>query len=271
MTTDNAAFFFKPYDTETAGFLLDVCEEITAKSPSGPAEFRRWWADRAVERAMTGETVAIRYLTMLALAKAHTVLDQYRKWEDSRISQIEVNTGKNGDGTDGGSAGQNTGTEGTGTGGCGAGPWGTGTGAGTGTGVGTGAGTGTGVGPGWSGGTSTGGQGGKRGPAVQGSLFVIKLADLGHHLPAWMKEERVEADRLATHSKTLSSQARAKRDLVADMKMAEAALPQLEDLAQKHRTETTVRGLLTAAGVDAEEMGLTDRVVTWMDDKIRAA
>jgi hypothetical protein len=268
---DNAPHFFDRYPPDTAHWLAGICDEASAKAGDSPYEFRKIMCELIVMKLRDGITHAFRVAQQIIVANAPAakhIEQQYLKYDQARSAVIETgpdtadgptSTTSTQDGTPDqkapGADGQDT-----------TGPSNPGCGAGT-----TGdTGPTVTVAGGCGGSTSTGGEP-NTGIGNQGTLFIVTYSDFRASVPARRKKARTEHRRLYDVQSDAARQMRVQQDEMDFLDRVEAADPVIEDLINKHRTETSIAGVLRAAGHTPEELGLTKETVTWLDTQLKAA
>ncbi|MFJ3213513.1 hypothetical protein [Streptomyces flaveolus] len=267
---DNAPFFFDRYPPDTARWLADICDEANAKAGDSSYEFRRTLSELIVMNLRDGITHAFRVAEQVIVANAPGIKyaeQGYLKLDQARSAEIQT-----GPGTTEGPTGttdarddtpdQNTSGEddqkGTGT-------------NDSGPGAGTTPNTGTHV-------TLTGGCGGGRttqddrntGIGHQGTLFIIHWSNFRVSIPTRRKKAQTEHRRLYDIKADAARQMRVQTDELDFLAQAEKAGPALEDLINTYRNETSIAGVLRAAGRTPEDLGLTADTVTWLDTQLKA-
>ncbi|MGA4953726.1 hypothetical protein [Streptomyces lydicamycinicus] len=273
-------FFNKHFSPPTAQWVADLCDEVLDKGPGeSSAEWRRIFFELLDNRLLSGETDAFSYIhiSMIRGVKLDWVMQQHAEYDAARSAEILTGTSTDGgSGASRGSASEGDGAKATGeektagqghdTPGCSGGsPGGTTVVAGPG-GCGTGGQT-------TSGGTvQKGGDtaGTVSGPGNQGTLFVIQIADLKASMPHKYTQSREKIGHLTSESKRYARLVKAEQSFYAQLELVDRALPALEDLGQQHRTQSTVAGILRAAGKSPEDMGLTPKAVHWIDQQLEA-
>ncbi|GHI10420.1 hypothetical protein AQI88_38775 [Streptomyces cellostaticus] len=267
---DNAPFFFDRYPPDTAHWLAGICDEANAKAGDSSYEFRKIMCELISMNLRNGVTHAFRVAEQMIVANAPAAKyleQQYLKYDQARSAVIET-----GPDTSDGSAG----TTGTPDGTPGQKVPGTDVQDTKGTsdpepGAGTAGKTGPSV-------TVTGGCGGGRiaqddqntGIGHQGTLFIVHWSDFRASIPARRKKAQTEHRRLYDIQSDVARQIRVQHDELDFLDRAEAADPVLEDLINTHRTETSIAGVLRAAGRAPEDLGLTKDTVTWLDTQLKA-
>ncbi|WP_369198720.1 hypothetical protein [Streptomyces djakartensis] len=126
--------------------------------------------------------------------------------------------------------------------------------------------------------TVTGGCGGGRtakddqntGIGHQGTLFVIHWSNFRVSIPTRRKKAQTEHRRLYDMQADAARQMRVQTDELDFLARAEKAGPVLEDLINTHRNETSIAGVLRAAGRTPEDLGLTKDTVAWLDTQLKA-
>ncbi|MER6442192.1 hypothetical protein ABT275_38545 [Streptomyces sp. NPDC001185] len=269
---DNAAFFFDRYPPETARWLAEICDEATAKAGDSSIEFRRVLCDLINMGLRDGVPDAFRAAGQIIVANAPGVkyIEQnYLKLDQSRAAVIETgprSSGPTGEAESGSDAPDQKvpgkdGQEG------GGGKTRSGPGCGTG----ATAGTGTAV-------TVIGGAGGRTkendkdiGIGHQGTLFIVQWSDYRASVPARIKKAQTEHRRLYGIKSDAGRQMRVQADELDFLNRLVKADALLEDLINTHRAETSIAGVLRAAGRTPEELGLTEKTVLWLDRQLKAA
>ncbi|MFK4071882.1 hypothetical protein [Streptomyces sp. NPDC029674] len=280
-TGDNAPFFFARYPPDTAHWLASVCDEANAKAGENSYEFRKALCElivmsvrdglphalRAVEQLITPNNSSIKHLE-----ERYALLDQARSavietGSSGSATQTE-NPGAPDPATAGGpeqrggqeSDGQSAGAEG-----------GSATSGPTSPGAGTTAGTGTTVTiAGGCGGRATTGQGPTTGIGHQGTLFYVHYSEFRATIPTRRTKARNENKRLIDVRATAERQIAATDRELELLDLVEAADAVLEDLISTHRSESSIAGVLRAAGATSQSLGLTDDAVTWLDTQLKA-
>ncbi|MEU9546210.1 hypothetical protein [Streptomyces mirabilis] len=266
---DNAPFFFDRYPPETAHWLAGICDEANAKAGDSPYEFRRVMCDLIFMYMRDGIIHAFRVGEQIIVPNApgaKHIEQQYLKYDQARSAVIETGAATAGgaasttgtqDGTPDQKAPSDDGQDGTRP-------------SGPGCGAGTTAGTGTTV-------TVTGGRSGSTtqndkdtGIGHQGTLFIVQYADYRASVPARRKKAQTEHRRLYDVQSDAARQMRVQLDELDFLDRVEAADPTLEDLINTHRTETSIAGVLRAAGRTPEDLGLTQETVIWLDRQLKA-
>ncbi|GAA4340816.1 hypothetical protein GCM10023086_76630 [Streptomyces venetus] len=267
---DNAPFFFDRYPPDTAHWLAGICDEANEKAGDSPYEFRKTMCELIVMNLRDGITHAFRVAEQIIVpnAPAAKYLEvQYLKYDQARSAVIETgpdttegHTGTTGarDGTTDQKAPGVEGQDRTGT-------------SDPGPGAGTTGNTGPDV-------TVTGGCGGGRttkddqntGTGHQGTLFIVHWSNFRASIPARRKKAQTEHRRLYDIQADAARQMRIQGDELDFLDRAEAADPVLEDLINTHRSETSIAGVLRAAGRAPEDLGLTKDTVTWLDTQLKA-
>ncbi|MFE4698722.1 hypothetical protein ACFRIC_16810 [Streptomyces sp. NPDC056738] len=274
---DNAPFYFDRYPPETAHWLAEICDDATVKAGDSPTEFRKVMCERIKMGIRDGVIHAFRAADQIIAANApgaKHIEQQYLKYDQARAAVIETGPqAKPGPTTTAGPKTDDPGQPASGTEGQhgrdGKTPSGPGCGAGTMAGAGTavtfiegsgrkttenGKGTGTGTGTGH-----------------QGTLFIVQYADYRASIPARRKKAQTEQRRLYDVQSDAARQMRVHEDELAFLDRLEAADPVLEDLINTHRAETSIAGVLSAAGRTPEDLGLTKETVAWLDRQLKAA
>jgi hypothetical protein len=276
-TGDNPQFFFNKFNADTARWLADLCDDVAAKGPATSAEWRRLFRDRLQDRLLSGESDAFHWVGLALANELKWTEKQYAKYDQARSAVIETGTGRDGStppapglGTpDNTTAGQNIHV-----GGESPGITTTGTASDTaGTGAGPGVGTGTTItaGTGCGGGRITGQEtGGNTGIGHQGTLFVVRYSRFRLGFQDRRTKAKTEHKRLISVGTQVKRQTQAQKEILEDLDLIEKADALLEDLANKHRTEDTVSGILRSAGMTPTDLGLTDRAVAWLDTQLKA-
>lgn len=273
----NPHLFFNRFSGDMPQWLADICDEVAAKGPQTSVEWRRLFCDLLDTKLYAGESNAFHFVHLSIRSTLEWAEKAHDAYDEARCKEI-VTGGEEQRGGQGAQAGANGGG-GTGTGGVSTGTGSETTGNGTPTEGGSGSGTG-GTGAGVTGGGCSGGwgQGTTQGPGTnvvtgtgtQGTLFVVRISQFRAALPNRRKRERQEFTRLNTEKTKIFRRTKAQKDLLDDIDLVSDALPALEDLAQKHRTKETATGVLEAAGMAPEDIGLTDRAVAWLDGELKA-
>ncbi|CAM5651215.1 hypothetical protein [Streptomyces griseorubiginosus] len=264
---DNAPFFFDRYPPDTAHWLAGICDQASAKTGDSPYEFRKIMGELILMNLRDGIghafRVAEQYLAPNAPAGKY-LEQQYQKYDQARSAVIvtgpdttdaETGTGDAQDSTPGptppgtddqdttgtsspGPATGKAGTTVTVTGGCGTGR------------------------------TTQDDQ--NTGIGHQGTLFIVHWSDFRASIPARRTKARTEHRRLYDIQSDASRQMRVQQDELDFLDRAEAADAVLEDLINTYRTETSIAGVLRAAGRSPEDLGLTTDTVTWLDTQLKA-
>jgi hypothetical protein len=273
-TGDNAPYFFDRYPPDTAHWLAGICDEATAKAGDNPYDFRKIMCELVVMNLRDGLTHALRVAEQLIVANnpgAKYIEERYLKYDQARAAVIETGpTSVTGTGEPGKTdTPQNTTPEAAGHDSQGPSPT-----NGTTPEAGTKAGTGATI-------TITGGCGtgantraedsGNTGIGHQGTLFIVHYSQFRTTIPARRKKASTENKRLTHVRVTADRQIAANDDEMAFLDRIEAADPALEDLISTHRSEVTIAGVLRAASRTAEDLGLTEDTVTWLDAQLKAA
>ncbi|MFG2794022.1 hypothetical protein [Streptomyces sp. NPDC048419] len=267
---DNAPFFFDRYPPDTAHWLAGIGDEASAKAGDSAYEFRKVMGELILMNQREGIDHAFRvaehYFAPNAPAGKH-IEQQYLKYDQARCAVIQTGpdtteSAMDTTGTPDGTPGQKaSGEEGRDTTGTGSPEPGTGR-------------TGT-KGPTV---TVTGGCGGGRaqgddqntGIGRQGTLFIVHWSDYRASVPARRKKAQTEHRRLYDVQSDAARQMRVQQDEMDFLDRVEAADAVLEDLINTHRTETSIAGVLRAAGRTPEDLGLTTDTVTWLDTQLKA-
>lgn len=281
-TGDNAAFFFDRFPSGAARWLAGLCDEANAKVADGSSfEFRRIVCDLLTMSVRDGIPHALSTLEHLIAPPNPSIKyieERYWKYDQARSAVIDTSTGQGGSTgqtTGAGTADGTTGTEPPTTGGTApgdtTGP--TPTGASTTT-VGGGKTGGTGtttVGPGCGGGWSTGpGTADNTGIGEQGTLFIVHWGEFRASVPARRKKYRAENKRLIDVRRAADRQIAANDEIDAILDRVEKADEVLENLIGMHRNESSLSGVLRAAGKTPADLGLTDSAVAWLDSELKA-
>ncbi|MFE8926424.1 hypothetical protein [Streptomyces rochei] len=267
---DNAPFFFDRYPSDTAHWLAGIGDEANAKAGDNSYDFRRTLSELIVMNLRDGIPHAFQVADQVIVANAPGIKyleQQYLKLDQARSAEIQTGP----DTTQGptGTADTRGGTPDQSTSGAGD-QKGTGT-SDSGPGAGTTSNTGPHV-------TLTGGCGGVRttqddsntGIGHQGTLFIIHWSNFRVSIPARRKKAQTEHRRLYDIQADAARQMRVQTDELDFLARAEKAGPALEDLINTYRSETTIAGVLRAAGRAPEDLGLTKDTVTWLDTQLKA-
>ncbi|MER7983414.1 hypothetical protein [Streptomyces sp. NPDC095817] len=270
----NAPLFFDRYPPETAYWLAEICDEAVLKAGDSSTEFRKVVSD-AIKREMRGGVVdALRAADDIIAANAPGVKyieQQYLKLDQARAAEI-----KTGLQATGGSSGPTGTTKPAGEtrdqnapGSDSEDGHGGKTAAGPGCGPGAMTGPGTAV-------TVIEGASGKKpdankGTGHQGTLFMIVYADYRASVPALRKRAQTEHRRLYGVTSEATRQMRIHADELDFLDRLDKADEVLENLISTHRTETSIAGVLRAAGQTPDELGLTAETVLWLDRQLKAA
>ncbi|MEU9157804.1 hypothetical protein AB0D59_46570 [Streptomyces sp. NPDC048417] len=268
---DNAPHFFDRYPSETAHWLAGICDEATAKAGDSPYDFRKFMCELIVMNLRDGIIHAFRVAEQLIVANspgAKYIEERYLKYDQARAAVIETGpTSVTATGEPDKTDTPQTTTAGTddaqgpnGTSGTAPGP---GAKAGTGVTIGVAGGCGTGV--------ATGAEDtGNTGIGHQGSLFIVHYSQFRTTISARRTKASTENKRLTQVRVDARRQIAANNDELAFLDRIEAADPVLEDLISTHRKETSIVGVLRAAGRTPEDLGLTPDTVTWLDTQLKA-
>jgi hypothetical protein len=261
------SFFNKYFAPDTAQWLTELCDEVLAKAPGdSPQEWNNIFFDLLYDQVMLGDANAW-HLVRTSLQKGVSVKwvrDQHIHFDTARAA--EILTGAQAgpiDGsmppvpTDGSTTAAGTGP--TAVDSSGGGPETLDTGAGSQS-TGTGRGGGTVV-----------VSGGKTGIGTQGTLFVIEIQHFQASLPQYYREARKRLDHNVDQAKTFTRRAAAEKRFIRQLEAFEAALPDVVDLAHKHRTARNLTDLLRATGLTAADFRLTDDDVRWFDSELKKA
>lgn len=259
----NAHIFFNRFNSDTAQWLADFCDDVAAKGPQTSVEWRRIANDLLIMKLMAGEEHAIHVARQFWQSSWAWAERQHAAYDEARCTQIVTGTTTS-DTDSSGTAAKGEGTSaGTAPATSGQNPTTVVCGPGTGD---------VPAQPGCQGGAA--GHGGTEGKTIgtgtQGSLFVVRAANLLANLPTWRERHRAEYKRMAKASKSLQRQAKAEELLLEDIDLVMKAGRAIEDLANKHRAEDTLRGVLRAAGIEARDLGLSDTAVEWFDAQLKA-
>lgn len=268
---DNAAFYFDRYPHDTAQWLAALGDEANAKAGDSSYDFRKILCELVNMSLHDGITHAFRAADQLIAPNNPGIKyleQQYGKFDQARAAIIDTTTGQ-------GSTDQTDTPDGTHTGTT---P-GTGEQTTTGTNATSGAGSsagsaGTGTTVTLTGGCGTGnttGSGQNTGIGQQGTLFIVHYSEFRASIPARRKKAKTEIKRLTELRVEVGRKISISTDDVTFLDRVEAADPVLEDLISTHRSETSIAGVLRAAGRTPEDLGLTTDVVAWLDTQIKAA
>ncbi|MFI9772468.1 hypothetical protein ACIHJG_37300 [Streptomyces sp. NPDC052415] len=270
---DNAPFFFDRYPPDTAHWLAGICDEASGKAGDDSYEFRKIVCGLTCMHLHNGDVHALRVAEQIIVANApgaKHIETQYLRYDQARSAVITAGP----DATEGpaGTAGikddasdQKTGERG---GRDANGPTAPGSGGGSGSGK---AGTGTAVVTGGCGGGIATGGSENTGIGNQGTLFIVHWSEFRASVPARRKKAQTEHRRLYDVQADATRQMRVQQDELDFLDRVEAADPVLEDLINTHRTETTIAGVLRAAELAPEDLGLTKETVAWLDTQLKAA
>ncbi|MFF3699052.1 hypothetical protein [Streptomyces sp. NPDC002221] len=274
---DNAHFFFKKIRPDLVEYLVEICDEVLAKGPGPDAEWDRLFSDSLERRIFGGEVEALeldRYLRRPAVERARK---DFTDFDLNRALKIVTNDDKkaaNGNGTDQTSRTDSDTPGGTNNGGASGTDDATGTGdqkGGASSDKGKDGGQGGGCSGGWGGGVQGPASGPGAGVGEQGSLFVIQVAHTLASVDARGKAARQEFQRLNRGAAQMTRQAKVQKNISDHCDLLKAAARDMEDLSQKHRTQRTFTGVLMAAGLSPEDLGLTAEAVKYFDDINKAA
>ncbi|MEV0992651.1 MULTISPECIES: hypothetical protein [unclassified Streptomyces] len=260
----NPEFFFKSKifaNPVNARYWADICDDVYAKGPATDSDAWKLALDMVQERAYTGEADA---WGLLRAAMRHAAGNMPREWaayDEDRSATFETEEAKEGGAGDGEPDQPDPTSDGGRTG------------------------------PASGGGKVTGPQqppvkiGGKCGGVVQvkgpgrielgtgsqGTLFTITYASFRSSLPHKLKAAKSESHR-RHEQKYKTDRLCAEQDgLVKHIESFIQAADVIQDLANVHRLENSVSGVLRAAGKTAADVGLTQEAVNWADGQMRAA
>ncbi|MFF5435146.1 hypothetical protein ACFY5K_34685 [Streptomyces griseofuscus] len=276
---DNAPFFFDRYPAETAQWLAEIGDEANDKAGDNAYEFRKISCDlfkMALRDGVTHAFIVADHFIAPNSPAAKYLEERYGRYDAARSAVIMTGTGT-------GPATTQTNTEAPGTAATGTqtseGKDGqdadttaaTGT-AGTTTATDNGA-TITVTGCGGGAATTQGGHtAGNTGIGQQGTLFVIYYSEWRATIPTRRSTVKAENRRLINVAKGTRRQIELNENELKFLDLAEAAdAAGLEDLVNTHRNETSIAGVLRAAGMTPQELGLTNEAVTWMDTQLKVA
>ncbi|MET9373949.1 hypothetical protein ABZX98_07340 [Streptomyces sp. NPDC002992] len=290
---ENAHFFFNRLSPAGAEWFADLCDEAAAKGPSNAYEFRRLICDLEYRALCDGVSHAMEVAQHFVSPNtpfAKWAEAEYEKYDKARATIIETGPSTAQTGAENGPPGNRWGASSIGdsrgadehaSGGVTGivqtdergndGDTATSTAGGDSPFKGPGCG---GVGSG-SITVTAGGPDGKtpsdRGIGHQGTLFTIRYAQFRLTFPDARTQAKAEHKRLIRNRTEANRLVLAQQQLIEDMDLVAAADQAIENLANKHRDQDSVAGMLRAAGKRPEDLGLTERAVTWLDTQIKHA
>ncbi|MFE3584144.1 hypothetical protein [Streptomyces vinaceus] len=258
----NPEFFFKAKifaNPVNARYWADLCDDVYAKGPATDSDAWKLSLDMLQERAYLGEADAWALLRAGFRQAAGNMPKDWAAYDEYRSATFETDEVKNG-GVDGSEPGQ-------------AGPPSEGSTTGPASGgektagpqppVKTGGGCG-GVlrveGPGRI----------ETGTGSQGTLFTITLASFRSSLPQRHKAAKEEGNRRNQQKYRADRLCLEQDGLIEQIESVMQAVDAIGDLANVHRLETSLSGVLRAAGKTPEDLGLTQEAVNWADAQMRA-
>ncbi|MGW1597000.1 hypothetical protein [Streptomyces sp. NPDC002343] len=272
---DNAPFFFDRYPPRTAQWLADLGDEASAKAGDSAYDFRRIMCEMIVMALNDGIDhafiVAPHFIVPNTQASKY-LAERYDKYDQARSAVIETGratdsaTGQQEKPVSAGGADSNTAPDKSGQ----DSPATTGQST---AGIGASAGPGTTitVAGGCGSGRTAKGEGQNTGIGHQGTLFVITYNEWRASISTRRESYRKENKRLINIAEGTNRQIARNNDELNFLDLAEAAdRAGLEGLVNTHRDQTSIAGVLRAAGVSPQDLGLTDAAVTWLDTQLKA-
>jgi hypothetical protein len=275
---DNAPFYFDRYPPDTARWVADLGDEVSAKAGESSFDWRRLMCEKIVMGLHDGVPHSFVVAEQIIAANtqgAKYLEQQYEKYDRARSAVIQ--TGPTSDTSHGepenpggvsGAPGLRTQDRDQ---------------SDRGKDVGTGSQSTSGAGKKESidttvtvvGGCGTGlgirSSGQNTGIGHQGTLFIIHWSEYVASIPARRKKAKAENQRLIEVRTHTDRQIRLIDDELMFLDLAEAASPVLENLINTHRSESSIAGVLRAAGVSPQGLGLTEDAVRWLDTQLKAA
>ncbi|MFJ4329154.1 hypothetical protein ACIP3A_39425 [Streptomyces tricolor] len=273
---DNAPFFFDRYPSQTAQWLAGLGDEASAKAGDSAYDFRRILCEMITMGLHDGIghafIVAPHFIAPNSQA-AKYLAERYDKYDQARSAVIETGrstdsatTGQqekpvSADGADSDTAPDKSGQDSPAT-----------TGQST---ASTGASAGQGptitVAGGCGSGRTAKGEEQNTGIGHQGTLFVITYNEWRASISSRRESYRKENKRLINIAEGTNRQIARNNDELNFLDLAEAAdRAGLENLVNTHRDQTSIAGVLRAAEVSPQDLGLTDEAVTWLDTQLKA-
>jgi hypothetical protein len=273
-TGDNAAHFLDRYPPHIARWLVRICDEASAKAPASSFEWRRNVCELIRIGLQDGLPEALGTLDQLIVPPNPSIKyleERYELLDRARSAEIETGTSQVGPSTP---EEQRTAGTGTGSGDTKEGPNDAQTVDGTDT-PGAGAAPQAGettvvIGAGCGGNRGADNAKDNTGIGHQGTLFIVHWSHFRSSVPARQKKVREEHKRLVEVRTTTDRQIAANNGDGKMLDLVAKASDALDDLINKHRSESTVAGVLRAAGRTPESLGLTDEAVSWLDRELKA-
>ncbi|GGZ21856.1 hypothetical protein GCM10010300_76960 [Streptomyces olivaceoviridis] len=276
LTGDNAAHFFDRYPPRIARWLARICDEASAKAPASSFEWRRNVCELIRINLRDGIPEALGALDQLIAPPNPSIKyleERYELLDRARSAEIEAGTSQAGPSTPegqgvaatnnlAGSADTQAGTNdaqataSTGKTDAGSAPQ-----SGETTVV---------VGAGCGGNRGADSAKDNTGIGHQGTLFIVHWSHFRASVPARQQKVMEEHKRLVEVRTTTDRQIAANNGDVKMLDLVAKASDALDDLVNKHRSETTIAGVLRAAGRTPETLGLTGEAVSWLDRELKA-
>lgn len=282
MTTDNGMpagsnphFFFDRFPAETAQWVAGLGDEVSAKAGDDGHDFRRIACELIKRNVRDGVPEALGTLDQFVTPSNPGIKwleQQYRKYDEARAAVIEIKTTTDASPPQpekSGTAATAQAESGPKAPGQTAGPTGPSTpgaaqAGGSGATITIAGGCGTGR-------TGNASAGQETGIGHQGTLFTVRYSEFRASVPTRRNKAKEESRRLIGVRRGCDRQIAANDDLLATLDLVEKADSVLVDLVNKHRNESTVSGVLRAAGMSPQELGLTEAAVKWLDTELKVA